>query len=248
MSYVTNDVQRPAGLPWSRHTPSSSSRKPLVLVGSICAMVYLDWQPDPLCVLHVPGRALLHGLLRPEDPPAPAAGSSRPPPTSPPSCRRPCPPARVVKSFVREPYEILPASTRTNTAELRRQHAAASRSMATLAAGTIELVAALGVTADPLVRRARRVHRRRRSTARIPDRLPGVRRQHLQPHQAHRPRASGTSSSALAAAQRVFSMSWTCRKRALKNMPGRQCRCPRCRARCRIPWSMCPSPTTPVKP
>ena len=140
MSYVTNDVNALQGA--LIENTIELVTEGFILIGSICAMVYLDWRltiftfctfPVVLWFMNFFGRKIRRSGGQIQEATADITSVLQESVSS----------ARVVKSFVREAYEIL-RFDHENMANFKA-NMRNSRYMATLTP-TIELVAALGVT------------------------------------------------------------------------------------------------------
>ena len=140
MSYVTNDVNALQGA--LIENTIELVTEGFILIGSICAMVYLDWRltvftfctfPIVLWFMNFFGRKIRRSGGQIQEATADITSVLQESVSS----------ARVVKSFVREAYEIL-RFDQENMANFKA-NMRNSRYMATLTP-TIELVAALGVT------------------------------------------------------------------------------------------------------
>ena len=140
MSYVTNDVNSLQGAMVDNTIELVTES--IILIGSVCAMVYLDWKLTLFTVLTFPvvlyfmnffGKKIRRSGGQIQEATADITSVLQESVSS----------ARVVKSFVREQYEI-DRFEKENQANLRA-NLKNSRYMATLTP-TIEFVAALGVT------------------------------------------------------------------------------------------------------
>lgn len=140
MSYVTNDVNALQGA--LIENTIELVTEGFILIGSICAMVYLDWRltvftfctfPIVLWFMNFFGRKIRRSGGQIQEATADITSVLQESVSS----------ARVVKSFVRDAYEIL-RFDQENMANFKA-NMRNSRYMATLTP-TIELVAALGVT------------------------------------------------------------------------------------------------------
>lgn len=140
MSYVTNDVNALQGAMVDNTIELVTES--IILIGSVCAMVYLDWKLTLFTVLTFPvvlyfmnffGKKIRRSGGQIQEATADITSVLQESVSS----------ARVVKSFVREQYEI-DRFEKENQANLRA-NLKNSRYMATLTP-TIEFVAALGVT------------------------------------------------------------------------------------------------------
>lgn len=140
MSYVTNDVNALQGAMVDNTIELVTES--IILIGSVCAMVYLDWKLTLFTVLTFPvvlyfmnffGKKIRRSGGQIQEATADITSVLQESVSS----------ARVVKSFVREQYEI-DRFEKENEANLRA-NLKNSKYMATLTP-TIEFVAALGVT------------------------------------------------------------------------------------------------------
>ena len=140
MSYVTNDVSALQGAMVDNTVELVTES--IILVGSVCAMIYLDWKLTLFTILTFPvvlffmnffGKKIRRSGGQIQEAAADITSVLQESVSS----------ARVIKSFVREQYEI-ERFERENDANLRANLKNA-RYMATLNP-TIEFVAALGVT------------------------------------------------------------------------------------------------------